>query len=400
METLLIDDKNVDSTTTATLSSKRQGSILRLILLVSAVSATEFCYAAEVVFVTPLLLEVGLPGRYATIMWTMSPLLGLILQTPVGHTSDNCRCTWGRRRPFILAFACVSVLGLILVPNGKILGEKLGDETSHRPWGIALTVLGLVLMDTSLDSMLSPLRAVMLDNTNIKYHNLGNNLFALSGGVGAVLGFAISGIKWTEWLWHSSPLTDEQITYLLTLLYLIASLILSFCSIKEKRYDGQNNQSENIVIRYLKSMRNMPSDLRLLTLYCCFGFLAFCGCYIFFTDFVGQAVYSGDPSAPEGSEKLALYQKGVHMGSWGLAVFGISSAIGSGVLNQLTKMLGDRLVFVLLNVIYFVGCGVMILTQNINVVLPMAAVFGAMYVSLFSISFNLVSCYHERYQVC
>ena len=398
METRLTDDENADSAATTSVK-QRKSPILRLILLVSAVSATEFCYAAEVVFVTPLLLQVGLPGRYATIMWTLSPLLGLILQTPVGHASDHCRCAWGRRRPFILVFAGISVLGLALVPNGKILGVEFGDGKSHRPWGIGLTVLGLVLMDTCLDSMLSPLRTVMLDNTATKYHNLGNNLFAFSGGIGAVLGFAVSGIEWTEWLWQSSPLTDEQITYLLALLYLILTLILSFSSIKEKRYDGQNDQSENMVLQYLKSMQHMPPDLRLLTVYCCFGFLSFIGCYIFFTDFVGQAVYNGDPSAPEGSEKLALYHKGVHMGSWGLTVFGISSAIGSGVLNKLTAVLGNRLVFVSMNVIYFVGCGVMILTQNVYVVLPMASVFGAMYVNLFSIPFNLVSQYHERYQV-
>lgn len=379
---------------------KRSYSVFRMVLLVSAVSSTEFCYAAEIVFVTPLLLEIGLPDRYGTMMWTMSPLLGLLLQTPLGQASDNCRCSWGRRRPFIVALAGISALGVVLVPNGKILGEKLGDSETHRPWAIALTVLGLVLMDTCLDSMLSPLRAVLLDVTETRYHALGNNLFAVSTGVGASIGFAVGGIEWTSWVWQSSPLTDEQITFLLALIYLILTVSLSCCSITERKFDGHDGQSENIVIRYAKTMWHTPSDLRLLAVYSCFGYIGWLSSYLFFTDFVGQAVYVGDPSAPEGSHKLALYHKGVHMGSWGLCIYGISTALFGVCLKKLTATLGDRFVFVSMNTVFFVGCGVMIVTPSIYVVLPMASVLGVMYVALSSFPFNLLSQYHERYQVC
>lgn len=164
---------------------RQETSLVRLLLLVSAVSTTEICYAAEIAFATPLLLQIGLPDRYATLMWTLSPLLGLICQTPIGHASDNCTCSWGRRRPFILMFACISAIGLGLIPNGKILGLQLGDSDSdtHHTRAIVLTVVGLVLLDTCLDTMLSPLRAFLLDSIDTKDHDLGNNLFAMSAGI-------------------------------------------------------------------------------------------------------------------------------------------------------------------------------------------------------------------------
>lgn len=37
--------------------------------------------------------------------WLISPILGFFLQPIVGMWSDTCRSRWGRRRPFILAFA-------------------------------------------------------------------------------------------------------------------------------------------------------------------------------------------------------------------------------------------------------------------------------------------------------
>ncbi len=37
--------------------------------------------------------------------WLISPILGFFFQPIVGMWSDTCKCRWGRRRPFILAFA-------------------------------------------------------------------------------------------------------------------------------------------------------------------------------------------------------------------------------------------------------------------------------------------------------
>ena len=42
-------------------------------------------------------------------------------------------------------------------------------------------------------------------------------------------------------------------------------------------------------------------------------------CYsLYFTDFVGEAVFGGDPSAAPGSEKRRLYDQGVQFGCWGM----------------------------------------------------------------------------------
>ena len=43
--------------------------------------------------------------RYLSMAWIVSPILGFFVQPIIGMWSDTCKCRWGRRRPFILAFA-------------------------------------------------------------------------------------------------------------------------------------------------------------------------------------------------------------------------------------------------------------------------------------------------------
>lgn len=100
---------------------------LQLVFLSCAVCGIEFCYAAETAFVSPTLLKIGVPMAYMSLAWCLSPLLGLLLSPVLGSISDRCTSRLGRRRPFIIVLSVGIVAGLLLVPNGKDLGWKLGD---------------------------------------------------------------------------------------------------------------------------------------------------------------------------------------------------------------------------------------------------------------------------------
>ena len=68
-------------------------------------------------------------------------------------------------------------------------------------------------------------------------------------------------------------------------------------------------------------------------------------CYsLYFTDFVGQAVYNGDPSAPEGTEAHARYEAGVKMGSIGMSLYSISCSFYSLSIEKLVKQFGKSLI--------------------------------------------------------
>ena len=64
-------------------------------------------------------------------------------------------------------------------------------------------------------------------------------------------------------------------------------------------------------------------------------------CYsLYFTDFVGQAVYFGDPSAPEGTDAHERYEAGVRMGSLGMSLYSLSCSFFSLSIEKLVNKFG------------------------------------------------------------
>lgn len=53
---------------------------------------------------------------------------------------------------------------------------------------------------------------------------------------------------------------------------------------------------------------------------------------LFYTDFMGEVVYEGDPKAPHDSEAYQRYNAGVSMGCWGMCIYAFSAAFYSGEL--------------------------------------------------------------------
>jgi solute carrier family 45 protein 1/2/4 len=90
-----------------------------LLRLSAVVCGIEFCYAAETAFVSPILLQIGLPVMFMTWTWCLPPLIGFFLVPALGSLSDKCQTRFGRRRPFILLYSIGILIGLFLVANGK-----------------------------------------------------------------------------------------------------------------------------------------------------------------------------------------------------------------------------------------------------------------------------------------
>ena len=100
-------------------SDERKKSRLDLIRLSAVVCGIEFCYAAETAFVSPILLQIGLPIIFMTWTWCLPSMIGFFLVPILGSLSDKCSTRFGRRRPFILLYSIGILIGLLLIANGK-----------------------------------------------------------------------------------------------------------------------------------------------------------------------------------------------------------------------------------------------------------------------------------------
>ena len=82
-----------------------------LIRLCAVVMGIEFAYAAITAFSSPILLEIGVPQNLASLVFSLSPILGFFLSPFTGSLSDNCTFRYGRRRIFMLGYALFEVVG-------------------------------------------------------------------------------------------------------------------------------------------------------------------------------------------------------------------------------------------------------------------------------------------------
>ena len=105
-------------------AGENQKSRSDLIRLSAVVCGIEFCYAAETAFVSPILLQLGLPVMFMTWTWCLPPLIGFFLVPILGSLSDKCNTRIGRRRPFILLYSIGILIGLLLVANGKTENDR------------------------------------------------------------------------------------------------------------------------------------------------------------------------------------------------------------------------------------------------------------------------------------
>lgn len=98
---------------------------------------------------------------------------------------------------------------------------------------------------------------------------------------------------------------------------------------------------------YLISIVFMPISLRLVCLTNLFCWMAHVCYSLYFTDFVGEAVFGGDPIAPIGNIQRDLYEEGVRFGCWGMAMYSLSCACYSSIIEKLIKKFGlSELLFV------------------------------------------------------
>lgn len=84
-----------------------------MLRLSATVMAIEVAYSALTGFVSPILLQSGVRHEQTSLIWAISPSLGLILSPLIGSLSDRCKLSLGRRRPFIIMLAVLEVIGNI-----------------------------------------------------------------------------------------------------------------------------------------------------------------------------------------------------------------------------------------------------------------------------------------------
>ncbi|KAM4702643.1 proton-associated sugar transporter A [Rhinophrynus dorsalis] len=576
-------------------------SFLELLFNGCILFGIEFCYAMETAYVTPVLLQMGLPDEFYSMVWFISPILGFMLQPLLGAWSDTCTSRFGRRRPFILVLAIGALFGLTLLLNGRDIGLSASDTVSDHKWGLILTICGVVLMDFSADSADNPSHAYMMDVCSPEDQDRGLNIHALLGGLGGGFGYVVGGINWNKTSFGKAVGGQLRVIYIFTSITLTITTILTLVSIPERPLQSFNKKKKvmkspslplppsppvffeehenlnsrntnnlyasfnspisplspltpkygslisrdnsltginefassfgttnidnvlidcftggheiystastslprqasslprvpeslyctgngaldsaetiatpsterdhlrvgsldaskprssgilkrpqslaipdvvtgtypessrrrnvtfsqqvaNILLNGVKyeselngsmemsqqplsmkllcsSICHMPKALRNLCINHFLGWLSFEGMLLFYTDFMGEVIFQGDPKAPHNSEEYQKYNAGVTMGCWGMCIYAFSAAFYSAILEKLEEYFSVRTLYFIAYLTFGLGTGLATLSSNIYIILSLCITHGILFSTLCILPYSLLCDYYQN----
>lgn len=414
----------------------------RLVLLNSLTCGLEICVAAGITYVPPLLLEAGVEERYMTMVLGIGPVLGLLFIPLIGSASDHCNSSYGRRRPFIWLLSLGVLLALLIIPNADVLAEFFA--WGGRTLQVGFLILGVGLLDFCGQVCFTPLEALLSD----LYRDEEDQAFAMFSfmvSLGGCVGYLLPALDWSRGLLSVYLGGQAECLFSLLILIFICSVLITMKVSEEPSCSGSSLAGSGSLLesgsgpleagrcgvprsccyllrcklRLLKSgpllclLRtcwsmtpaiyrsycHVPRVMRQLCVAQLCSWMAVMSFMLFYTDFVGEGLYEGVPSAPPGSLSRQRYDEGIRMGSLGLFLQCATSTFFSLVMSRLVRHFGSRWVYLSSMVSFTASALVICLSKSVVLVTVMAALTGYAYATLQTLPYTLTCHYHKEKEV-
>ncbi|XP_054723910.1 solute carrier family 45 member 3-like [Uloborus diversus] len=153
----------------------------------------------------------------------------------------------------------------------------------------------------------------------------------------------------------------------------------------------------HIMVQCSKNFFNMPPILVRLFLTCLLGWMGIMCHDMYYSDYVGQVIYHGNPYTLNETLSLKLYDKGVRMGSYGLLLHCITSAIYAGIFQGFMEdHFGEKITFIIGMLSFSVSMLGTILTKNINLLNSFAVLSGLGSAAMTTTPYTLVTEYNSK----
>ena len=94
-------------------------TVFYLFILTLGIGGLQIAWSVETSNGSPFLLSLGMSKSLLALVWIAGPLGGVLVQPYVGIRSDNCRVSWGKRRPFMIAGATATAVSFIALAWSK-----------------------------------------------------------------------------------------------------------------------------------------------------------------------------------------------------------------------------------------------------------------------------------------
>ncbi|MGD1992406.1 MAG: MFS transporter [Anaerolineae bacterium] len=173
--------------------------------------------------------EVGFgfaPGLTGVVM-TLDNVAAFFLLPLIGVWSDRVWTRFGRRMPFILVLAPISILAFLLIPVAVgTIPPELSGQMGHLGAQLAFFMIAIGVFLLTMASFRTPVIALMPDLTPSPLRSQANGVINLMGGLGTLIATLGSGLLYR---------LGRMVPFAFGGVLMAAAVVLLFLLVKERR---------------------------------------------------------------------------------------------------------------------------------------------------------------------
>ncbi|KAI9805139.1 MAG: hypothetical protein M1825_000973 [Sarcosagium campestre] len=315
-------------------------SSLYLVLLTISIAGLQIFWAVELSSGTPFLLSLGLSKAMMSLVWVAGPLTGILVQPYVGIQSDNCRISWGRRKPFLIGGCIVSIFSLLALSWSREIVRGVMGAFGARPDASAVitsiqvfAVILVFVLDCGINTVQAAIRAFVVDNAPTHQQETANAWAGRMTGIGNIFGY-LAGYADLPSVFPFLGNTQFKVFCAIACIALVATTASSCSYIRERdpRLNPPSRKSKAGLTGFAKqiytSIVRLPPQVRKV---CEVQFFAWMGWFPFMyyiTTYIGQLYVDpflkANPSLDD-AELDTLWEEATRIGTFALLIFAFTS---------------------------------------------------------------------------
>jgi maltose/moltooligosaccharide transporter len=313
----------------------------------------QFGFALQNANASWILSSLGANPEHLSFFWLVAPTMGLLVQPIVGAASDKTWNRLGRRSPFILLGAIISMMAMFFMPNAPFIVKAGGAGA------LIFGVIMLALMDGSFNVTFQPFRALVADMTPEEQRNLGYSVQSFLINVGAVIGSALPFIMTAIGVSNEAEAGKVAPSVIWSFYIggtlLLLSVLVTIFKTKEyppkefEEYNGITKEDKQHKESFWKLLVNMPVTMRQLALVQLFSWFALYLMWVYSTRAVSQHYFGVPVDFDAETEtnpviRLAFNNAGKWVGMC-FAMYSLVAAIFSVLMKSLIKLTSRKIVY-------------------------------------------------------
>jgi len=148
----------------------------------------QIAYALQSANISRIFATLGADPHQLSFFWILPPLMGMLVQPLVGKYSDKTWCKMGRRKPYLLGGALVSLLVMLGLPNaGDIsFSSRLFLGLNGAMW---FGLFSLIFLDTSINVAMQPFKMMVGDSVGEEQKAQAYSIQSFLCNAGSLVGY-------------------------------------------------------------------------------------------------------------------------------------------------------------------------------------------------------------------